>query len=535
MRPARIGTCLLLGALAAAGCGRPAVAPQRPAPAIVFGGEPLELAPGRARLRALVLESQRKRVMGRLTVPRDVQRVVRGLAGAVAAAARQEAVVPALTAIARDQGVPVEEARRRWIAMHEADLLLESGGDPEIVSPAGAVGVSQWMLGSARRAGMRIDAARSAALTRRIGAMAAEEARLVAGGEPAARLPAVRAELERLRAARRRADRRYDPPAAIAAQARYLLGLYGRFPGFDWMLQAYHGGEAGVRRTLRRYLGAAWPGSTAAAIRRGLRGRRLSFEEVYFGATPRRHVAAFAYLYGRLDDHRYYGWKVLSARDLIALYRRDPERFRREWEALMPGRTREACWYPRANGAALRNSAAVRGALASGDLAPVRSLPGLRLLPAAQSRASSLAYAALRPPARGALYLTAALYRRAGGQGTLEVGDMAVPAFIADREPEGRPTRLPPGFEGALPGGGPPPDFDYHTTGLAFDLWRPADATARKRLEYALGYLSDRGALWWRGIDDAHGRRYHVVPNPARGRALAAIDSPAVAPPTPGL
>jgi hypothetical protein len=81
----------------------------------------------------------------------------------------------------------------------------------------------------------------------------------------------------------------------------------------------------------------------------------------------------------------------------------------------------------------------------------------------------------------------------------------------------------PPPEHRTLPGGGPPPDFDFHTTGLAFDLLRPANNRERKVLEYALGYLSDRHALWWMDDKERGPRHYHVVPNPRFRNALGEI------------
>jgi hypothetical protein len=75
----------------------------------------------------------------------------------------------------------------------------------------------------------------------------------------------------------------------------------------------------------------------------------------------------------------------------------------------------------------------------------------------------------------------------------------------------------------SLPGGGPPGEFDYHATGWAFDLLRPADDRKRKTLEYALGYLRDRGVLWFYEETGGGARRYHVAPDPRFNNALAEV------------
>jgi hypothetical protein len=247
----------------------------------------------------------------------------------------------------------------------------------------------------------------------------------ISRAQAAGELPALRAELEQLRAKRRRVDARYDPRRAVFAQTRYLLGLYRRFPSLDWVFQAYHGGENGVRRTLRFYLGPRWPGSAALAIRQGgAGGRPLRFEDLYFGTTPRARAAAFSYLYGRSDDHRYYWWKLRAAEQALARYRADPNGFNRYWEGLLPGRGKAALWYPDEERHAFPDLAALQTAHTRGRLVAVSARPGafvVRVPPLAPADAARW-HQALRPEAKGALLLVAAAYKRAGGGGVLSVG-----------------------------------------------------------------------------------------------------------------
>jgi hypothetical protein len=519
------------------------------------GPAPLVLRVPAPQLAEMVVEAQRKRVAGRRTSLEDVARVADEDAPLVAAAAGQPAAQAALGQVARETGMTVDEATRLWVALQEADLLLESGGNPEDASPAHAVGVAQWIPGTARRAGLRIDLAASDRLTagidslkRRVAWMeylSRGPAGLAAPGAPglspeqaAAELPAARARLESLRAARRAVDPRYDPGPAIGAQASYLLGLYARFPSLDWVFQGFHGGEAGVTRTLKRYLGPRWPATAAAAIRRGRSGGPLRYPDLYFGTKPRARPAAFAYLYGRLDDHRYYWWKLLAARDAIALYRRDPAAFRRQWESLLPGRPKEATWYPGAADGVLAGQADLDAALRQGALVRVPEQPELRVRVSAGDPAARGSRAALRPEAAGALRLLTATYRASGGKLPLVTGDLARTASdppLAAPTPAAAPGWPPDPGAGTLPGGGPSPDLDFHTTGLAFDLLRPAAARDWKTLEYALGILSDRHVLWWRDERGGGRRRYHVVPNPRVGQALARLAAGGPLPVLPGL
>lgn len=533
--------------LLTAGCRRPApgtasggVPPPptpRPSPSLL----PLELEPSDDRLAELIVQSFEKSVAGRLESYQKIERTVREVAPLVARAAEQSEARELFRAMVREgEAAGEEEARRRWVALQEADLLLESGADPDALSRAGAAGVAQWMPATGRANGLSVDEAASRALTAKIDARGREiawrEYLASPGADPslpgapaalspaqaAAELPALHAERETLRAERRRVDARYDPERAVFAQTRYLARLYRRFPGVDWLFQAYHGGEAGAQRTLRRYVGEArWSGSAAAAIRSGgPGGGRLSFERLYLTTDPRTRPAAFAYLYGRADDHRYYWWKLRAAERAITAYRRDPAALRRRWEGMLPGRSVEAWWYPDAAGA--------HWSLASGRLVPVSGTRGVQVVSPAPRAAAP---PSLRPESAGLLALIADTYRKAGGTGDITVGDLAAtPEYLARRRALREPS-LPPGLGAtprpphpllaALPPAGPPPDFDFHQTGLAFDVLRPASAGRRKTLEYALGSLRDRHLLWWTEGERRGEAAYHVVPEPRHAAALA--------------
>lgn len=534
MRRGRRGWLLLILAAVVIPAGRPA--PRAPAT--------LPLNPGPEQRTEMILDSLRKRLMGRRESLRNIERIVRLIAPLVAEAARQPQFGGAIRQLARDEGITPEAARERWVRLHEADLLLESGGDPEVVSVSDAVGVAQWLASTARANGLPVDVAASRSLTAKIDALKVQIAWREYLRQPGAETDALRRELEALRAKRRGVDARYDPRKAILAQARYLARLYARFPSLDWVYQAYHGGEAGAVRTLRLYLGSRWPGSAAAAIRRGLR-----FEDVYFTTTPRARPAAFGYLYGRSDDHRRYWWKLRVGVEAIALYRQDPRLLRRRWESYLPGRFLEAAWYPNGPAEALPDLPALQAARTSGRLVGVSAGPGLALRHAPFDKTNGAWYAALRPESKGLLLLIVAAFRRAGGAGGVPVGDMALTRVYVDRAKTLRPPPppkgplLPPDPKArTLPGGGPPGDFDYHLTGRAFDIARPAEAGRRKILDYALGYLEDRRVLWRTeteerggGASAASGRRWHVVPNPRYGEILAGISRTGRMPELPGL
>ena len=548
----RGGVALVLCLLLLSGC-HPAPPPSPP-PAVKIHYPPIPTnvpLPGRLsreQRKALLLEGLHKRIRGRLASLPDIERIVKETAPLVEAAAEQAEVQPIFAQIAEEEGGTPEEAKARWIALQEADLLLESGGDPDSVSVSDAVGVAQWLAGTGRGVGLKVDLPASKRLTQQIDALRLRiawmdylkrpDADPNAPGAPRstpaeeAQRPAILQEIEGLRQRRRAVDGRYDPAQAIAAQTRYLLRIYRRFPSEDWLFQAYHGGEAGVTRTLKLYLGAHWPGTAAQAIRTGNNGARLAFEDVYFTTSPLSHAEAFRYLYGRSDDHRRYWWKLRASQEALALYRKDPTAFRKEWLGYFPGRPTDATWYPDAPDSSFIDTAALQRAWTEKRLLPVLSDALLRVRPEPLDPTQAGLYSGLRPASLGLLRLVEKHYRAAGTTLPLTVGDLSLTTPLALRAREiappkpPRPPLWPPDPDRMHPpGDGPPPDFDYHTTGIAFDILRPTDEKQRKALEYALDTLEDRRILAYADAKDHNERRYHVVPNPSHADALSKMVS----------
>ena len=531
----------------------PVFAPVR----ITVPQEPLPLAPRTREQRAdALIQMLQKRVWGRRASLPDIRRVADDVGPLVREAAAQPAVQPLLAQIARDRGQSVDEARTEWIAWEEADLLLEAGGSVDDVSTAGATGVAQWMPNIAREQGLKVDLAASRQLTARISDLnwrlawlaylARPDAAPDAPGRPAfapgdpAQTVALQTERDALRAQRQLVDQRYDPRLAVFAHARYLLRLYARFPAYDWIFQAYHGGEGGAKKELRLYLGRK-PASFAQAIRTGQAGQPLGYEDVYFGVTPHAHAAAFAYLYGRGDDHRHYWWKLRSSRLALAAYRQNPNAFAIQWAALLPGRRTEAVWYPDAPAHSIADLNVLRAANGRG-LAPVASTPDLLVRAAPHDLLNAPAYAVLQMPAKGALLLVVSAYRQAGGKTSLVAGDLTLtPAYGAQvralhpPRPSLLPVYPPDPAARALPGGGPPADFDYHTTGLAFDVLRPVTALDAETLDYALSRLEEQGIVAVTEARDNGERRWHIVPNPRCADALARLARTEQAPVIPDL
>src|SRR3954464_6176918 len=220
-----------------------------------------------------------------------------------------------LSAARTDRYRPLVERAAR-AAKVDPDLLeglvfLESGGRPDAIAPAGtvgAVGLTQILAETGQDLlGMHVDVAASRRYTRRI---ARERRRL--------RLDRV----ARLEAARRRADQRYDPAAALSATARYLIFAKRRLGRDDLGFAAYHMGVGNLEGVLRLYAGEPGDGPVAGLVER----RHLTYARVYFDSTPRRHAAAYRRLYGFGDDSSNYLWKLHAAVEIMRLYRHDPTR-----------------------------------------------------------------------------------------------------------------------------------------------------------------------------------------------------------------
>jgi hypothetical protein len=637
-----------------------------------------------------VILSQKKRIMGRKKSYIYVSRVADEIGPLVERALEQPSIQGDLRILAEELGLTLPAYKEYFRRKQEADLLLESGGDPNARSVSNAIGIAQWLASTGRSAGLRVDAAASWRLSAKIDALQADVMALSAQPETFTRLappefqqrfakatptkalttetrrhgegsdknaaasgapstpeqpapasspfsaqtmnpeapgdagstppppsppadpapetaaplppatentapppasdaapgavptpdnpspaagpapspsaeppksdvapapqPAPRApqpapapllwsrdqwvrhrtaQMRQLIAKRRLVDERYDPGKAIAVQTRYLVRLTRTYGSVDWALQAYHGGEGGVANTVARYLGGRRQqfASTGGAIRGVYASRggavsrnrpRMAYSDIYFGTTPRTHPAAFAYLFGRSDDHRYYWWKVLMAERTIALYRRDRQEFERQWKALRPGQRMEAVWYPKPETLAFRDVAALKRAYQEGDL--VRIPGDLRARGVELGNVAPLDpenayhYKGLRPAAMGALLQLASLYRAHGGNAPLRILSLtqteAYAAQLAAKYPR-RPPKEPVAPEDV--------PVDLHPTGLCFDLQRPAVAWDRKVLEYALGQLFDRGQIYWLIERERGPSRYHVCPAPAHADGFAKV------------
>jgi hypothetical protein len=573
--PWTIGTFGVLLAVSAFGVGRQLGGP-RPAPERERSASPLtgtataaELPPPDTALQQpgaeRIIEAQRKRIMGRLRSLEQVRRVATTIRPLVDRALEMPEVQADLNDLARAAGMTVPQYKKYFAGKQESDLLLESGGDPNARSVADAIGVAQFLAGTGRQCGLKIDVAASNALTHKIRAIERQiewleaqaptwskpvpaalagvvptmpasqdessDSSLLPAPSPTESLPEGvwsrdqwiayrKSQRTQLVAKRRRVDERYDPAKAIRAQTRYLVKLTRRYGGIDWALQAYHGGEAGASRTMRLFaegIGSrTYLASRGASYRTPGLGGWLPYTELYQRVSPTATPAAFSYLFGRSDDHRYYWWKVLMAERALDLYRRDPQEFERQWKALQPGLNADAVFFPdptphqfadnRALAEAYRAGTLVRLPANAGELG-VRTENLAVLAPDSTSL-----HKGLRPEAMGALLRLAQIYRSQGGQAPLTAVSMVQSTAYRKLWDARYPAPpLPPDV---------PKDPEFHTTGYTFDLSRPARDWDRKVLEYSLGTLYDNLHISWRKETEGGSQRYHVVVNPKSSTEL---------------
>jgi hypothetical protein len=145
-----------------------AALPIRPLPTSELPAERLS-----DRVEQVVL-AQKKRIMGRKKSLLYVSRVASEIGPLVARALDQPAVQADLRALADETGLTLPAYKEYFRRKQEADLLLESGGDPNARSVANAIGAAQWLASTGRGQGLRVDLAASRRLTAKIATLQAD-------------------------------------------------------------------------------------------------------------------------------------------------------------------------------------------------------------------------------------------------------------------------------------------------------------------------------------------------------------------------
>jgi hypothetical protein len=379
--------------------------------------------------------------------------------GAGATAQRVARWRPQIEAAAGEAGVPPDQL--------EALVFLESAGREDAMAgnTEGAVGLTQILAETGQNLlGMHVDVPRSRRYTRRI-RRALLRGRLL--------------EVERLRAARRKVDQRFDPAQALAGTARYLKLAKARFHRDDMAFVSYHMGMGNLESVLRAY--GTQPGDTD-----------VSYTQVYFDSTPQRNAAAQRKLASFGDDSSNYLWKLGSAREIMRLSREDAGELARLQAAQTAKASAEEVLHPPGSTARFTTPQRLRKAWDDKELVAFPDNPrvtGLRR----DARMGELArrlgqkpslYEGLRPEALATALYIGAQTRALSGQAPLTVTstvrDDAYQRRLVSRNREA--TR----------------NYSLHTTGWAFDIARRYRSKPQAlAFQFVLDRLQTLDAIAW--------------------------------------
>jgi soluble lytic murein transglycosylase-like protein len=348
----------------------------------------------------------------------------------------------------------------------EAIVFLESAGRPQVIAgptPESASGLAQIIPSTATDLlGMRVDLARSIELTNAMANAQSSE------------------QYERLSAQRAEVDERFDPEAALDGAGRYLQIASERFGADDLAIASYHMGIGNLETVLRAYAGVE-DGPIGGVVS----ARGLSYAQVYFESSPFSHREAYELLQGFDDESSEYLWKVEASRDIMRLYRDDPERLAGRAALATSKATLEEVFHPETETEVYDEPGELEDAIGEGELVALPFDPKLGWIPGKQM--GELApkldqepdlYRALRPEALATLsYLGGLVRRESNAQAPL-----TVTSTIRDRS-----------YQDLLIASNPEatPEYSLHTTGWAFDVKRKYDSKAQATaFQHAIDRLS---------------------------------------------
>ena len=325
--------------------------------------------------------------------------------------------------------------------MLEALVFLESAGRPDAVTAAGTVGaagLTQIVASTATSLlGMHVDIPASQRIGRKLAR--AERQRVV----------------DRLNAQRRRVDDRFDPSKALAGTGRYLKIAEDKFGSEELAFVSYHMGMGNLQDVLDAYAG-------------GPTDRPLHYAQVYFDSSPVSHAEAFRRLYALGDDSANYLWKLRASREIMRLYRTDPERLRAIAAEQTAKNSAEEVLHPQTATPAFATPQQLKDAYDAGNIVPLpigAKATGLRLDPrmgelARKVGAKPSLYRGLRPEALAmALYIAAEV--RAADRDPAST--LTLSSSVRDQRYQDKLVQV--NIEATR-------HYSLHTTGWAFDVLR---------------------------------------------------------------
>ena len=341
----------------------------------------------------------------------------------------------------------------------EAIVMLESAGREDARASNdldGAVGLTQILAETGQNLlGMQIDVRASERLTRGIDR----------GHKVAARIRV-----------RRRVDERFDAVKALAATVRYLQIARQRLGRTDLAVAAYHMGIGNMQTALAAY-----------------GKKQIPYARLYFDSTPLRHARAYRILAALGDDSSTYLWRVMAARDIMRLYREDPNALARRAELQGRKASAEEVLHPVDRTPAYGDPFAIGRARASGELVALSAARlagvGIRIDPrmgelAGRLHQSRRLYRALRPQALRMLEIigagTRAIARTRPLIVTSTVRDRAYQRVLSARNIEATHN------------------FSLHTAGWAFDISRNYRSRAQAlAFQFMLDRLTALNMIAW--------------------------------------
>jgi soluble lytic murein transglycosylase-like protein len=371
--------------------------------------------------------------------------------GAIVSAARTATWRPQVDLAAKRGGVDPD--------MLEAIVMLESAGREDARASSdldGAVGLTQILAETGQNLlGMKIDVRASERLTRGVDR----------GHKVAARIRV-----------RRRVDERFDGAKSLAATVRYLRIAKQRLGRTDLAIAAYHMGIGNMQTALAAY------------------GKRdIPYARLFFDSTPLRHAKAYRILAALGDDSSTYLWRVMAARNIMRLYREDPNALARQAELQGRKASAEEVLHPVDRTPPYGDPFAIGRARASGELVALSATRlagvGIRIDPrmgelAGRLHQSRRLYRALRPQALRMLEIigagTRAIARTRPLIVTSTVRDADYQRVLAARNIEATHN------------------FSLHTTGWAFDISRAYRSRAQAlAFQFMLDRLTALNMIAW--------------------------------------
>jgi hypothetical protein len=197
----------------------------------------------------------------------------------------------------------------------QALIFLESAGRPGVAAgndPDSAVGLAQFLPGTARGFGLNVDLTRLAEIDRQI----ARNQRIAARSRKARKRRVARERVAALIRERPRADERLDPAKAVDGAARYLVFAERKLGRPDLAAAAYHMGVGNLQDVIAAYVRPRpLTGSTPKTVAK----YDITYARLYYDSSPTRNAAAYRKLASLGDDSRHYLFKLDAADTIMRL------------------------------------------------------------------------------------------------------------------------------------------------------------------------------------------------------------------------